>query len=374
MDKERARPDGNLPPVAEGTFLVYRLFEVGEDIDLARAESLLRGEGERLRLAPLRDGLLDLPDPPLTVPVGRRPFGGAGGPGAEAEVHVRLYAHGVASVRYEVPIPSGAGAPELAALVKGASEDAALVPAARAEVRAVAARVAAAVRGPLDSPLHETYAIVQVRAFAGGAALPREPWRDVARVLAGEPPSTDLAPETVEHITRRRFSWTAADLCVIDWDTALVVEPSGDRAVADVLDVAAAQLLEFRYYDALFEGEMIRVTEMLGRPRASLAWLFVGRYSEVTRRVQHLVVESAEFVERVENAVRVVGDLYLARVYRAAVERFRVPAWEADVLRRQQTAVQVAGLLRSEANAALGHVLEGSIIALIVIEIGMALW
>jgi hypothetical protein len=372
MEAARAGPGGSLPLVAEGILLVYRLFEVGEDLDLARAETLLRGEGERLRLAPLRDGLLDLPDPPLTVPVGRRPFSAAAG--AEAEVRVRLYAHGVASVRYEVPIPAGAGAAELAAMVKGASEDAGLVPAAREEVRAVAARIAPAVRGPLDSPLHETYAVVQVRSFEGGAALPADPWPDVARVLVGEPPSTDLAPATVEHLTRRRFSWTSGDLCVIDWDAAFVVEPSGDRAVADVLEVAAAQLLEFRYYDALFEAEMIRVTELLGRPRASLAWLSVGRYAEVTRRVQHLVVESAEFVERVENAVRVVGDLYLARVYRAAVERFRVPAWEADVLRRQATAAQVAGLLRSEANAALGHVLEGSIIALIVLEIGMALW
>ena len=56
----------------------------------------------------------------------------------------------------------------------------------------------------------------------------------------------------------------------------------------------------------------------------------------------------------------------------AAVERFRIPAWQADVLRRGTAALQVAGLLRDEASKSLAHLLEGSIVALIVLEIVLA--
>jgi hypothetical protein len=192
-------------------------------------------------------------------------------------------------------------------------------------------------------------------------------------VLLGEPASTALSAQTVRDVTRHRFAYRQDDLCVLDWDAALIVEPTGDRSVADVLELANAQLLEFRSYDHLFEQELLLVTDLLRRPRGPLAWLLLGRYGRIARRVQDLVVESAGLVERVENAARVAGDLYLARVSRAAAERFRIPAWEAGVLRRQRAAVDVARLLRDEANAALGHVLEGSILLLILLEVGLAL-
>jgi hypothetical protein len=361
------------PPVADGTLVLYRLFDVADDIDLARAEALLAGAGARLRLAGERSGFLDLPDPPLSVPVGARRLPLPGLPEAGVPTHVRLFAHGVASVRYEAPIPRGADAAVLAALVHDAADNAAVVESARRETKDVLARLGPALENPHESPIFETYAVLFVRAFEGGAPPGPAAQRDVARILLGEPPGTPLSAQTVEDVTRHRFSYEETDLCVLDWDTALVFEPSGDRSVADVLEVVSAQLLEFRYYDAIFEDELLRVTDLLGRPRAALGWLFVGRYAAVTRRVQHLVVESTEFVERVENAVRVVGDLYLARIYRAAVERFRIPAWQAGVLRRQQAAAQVAELLRSEASETLAHVLEASILALIVLEIALAL-
>jgi hypothetical protein len=68
-----------------------------------------------------------------------------------------------------------------------------------------------------------------------------------------------------------------------------------------------------------------------------------------------------------------VGDLYLARIHRAASELMRIPAWEAGVVRRRTAAADVARLLRDEASAALGHVLEASILVLIVLEVVLAL-
>ena len=43
------------------------------------------------------------------------------------------------------------------------------------------------------------------------------------------------------------------------------------------------------------------------------------------RRTAALLVDMSEMVERVENAVKIVGDFYLARLYQAALRRFRLP-------------------------------------------------
>jgi hypothetical protein len=365
-------PSRPFPRIADGSLLLYRLFEVAEDIDLARAEQLLAGEAARLKLAGERSGFLDLPDRPLSVALGAREVPLEDGTVLRGEATVRLFAIGVASARYEVPLPPGAGSAELAALVRSASDSAALERTARAEVEALCGRVRPALDAPHSSPHFETYAIVLARALQPGASAEDATGPDLARVLLGEPPSAALSARTVSDVTRHRFSYERDDLCVLDWDAALVVEPSGDRSAADVLELASAQLLELRFYDDLFEKELVGVAELLGRPRAAFAWFFVGRYSRVTRRIQHRVVHSVEFMARVENTVRFVGDLYLARVHRAAMERFRVLEWQADVLRRQEVAARVSGLLSDEADSALGHVLEGTIILLIVLEIVLA--
>ena len=262
----------------------------------------------------------------------------------------------------------------LAAWVGGVADSTILERAARAEAREVCARLGAALHGPHESPLFETYALVFARGLEAGATPADVAGPDLARVLAGEPPGVALSAATVSQTTRHRFSYTEGDLCVLDWDSAVVVEPTGDLSVAHVLELATAQLLEFRYYDARFEGEILEVARSLSRPRAGLAWLAFGRYGRVLRRVQDLVVDSAEFGTRVANAVRIVGDLHLARIHRAASERFRIPEWQEGVHRREQTAVQVATMLRSESSVLLGHVLEASILVLILFEIVMALF
>jgi hypothetical protein len=304
------------PPVEKGRLFAYRLFDVAESIDLGRAEALFAGEAARVR--PMREvpRFLALAEMPLVVPLGTREMTFDDGQTLTFAAKIQLYTLGVVSLRYTVLfIEKFRDAPDLAALGES---------------------------------------------------------REAAQILLGEPDAA-LAAETVRDSTKQHFRYSANDLCVIDWDTALVVEPGGGLEVVAVVELALMQLLEFRYYDALFERELLRVYPLIEEPRQRFWWLFAGKYTDLTRRVQHLVVESAEFVERAENAVKVIGDFYLARVYRAALERFRVPEWEASVVRRAELASDVAGLLRTEAQGTLGIVLEASIVLLILFEIVWAL-
>lgn len=365
--------EARFPAIEKGRLFAYRLFDIGESIDLKRAEALFAGEAARVR--PMREvpRFMELAEIPLVLSLGPREIRFDDGQTLTFTAKLQLYTLGVASLRYEMELPAGADASCVAGLVRRVAERGLPEAEVRADADQVLARVAPAVEEPHCWDDFETYSIVFVDRFEEPVDLSMlAESLPVAQILLGEPDAA-LAPETIRDSTKHHFRYSTSDLCVIDWDTALVVEPTGGLDVIASIELALMQLLEFRHYDALFEAELLRVYPLIEEPRRRLWWLFRGRYADLTRRVQHLVVESAEFVERAENAVKVIGDFYLARVYRAALERFRVPEWEASVVRRAELASDVAGLLRTEAQGTLGIVLEASIVLLILFEIVWAL-
>jgi uncharacterized Rmd1/YagE family protein len=78
-------------------------------------------------------------------------------------------------------------------------------------------------------------------------------------------------------------------------------------------------------------------------------------------------------IERLENAVKIVGDFYLARVYQAAVKRFRLDRWQETVLRKQRMLSDVNGLIGDAADTNRSELMELAIILLIMFEIVAAI-
>ena len=106
-----------------------------------------------------------------------------------------------------------------------------------------------------------------------------------------------------------------------------------------------------------------RVLEVINNP-----WIELGR-AVVLR-----LVELTEFAERVDNALKVIGDFYLARVYESAVRRFRIRAWQSSIDAKQALLAQAYGLVRGEVDARRSTVLELVVIVLIVLEVALAIW
>jgi len=84
------------------------------------------------------------------------------------------------------------------------------------------------------------------------------------------------------------------------------------------------------------------------------------------------VADSTELVERVENALTVTDDVYLARVYSAALELFRGRAWRSGIDRKLAILRDTYAMLNSEAQAARSETLEIAIVVLIVGELAVA--
>ncbi len=60
------------------------------------------------------------------------------------------------------------------------------------------------------------------------------------------------------------------------------------------------------------------------RRNAPRAFCRARKFSQLARKLYTLVAEVTELTERVDNALQVTEDVYLARVYTMAVDSFRV--------------------------------------------------
>ena len=150
-------------------------------------------------------------------------------------------------------------------------------------------------------------------------------------------------------------------------------EPRRDSDVADVLEVANAQLLELRYYDELLDDELPAMYARVEAARGTKPLFAARRFAALARRLYTLVAEVTELTEKVDNALQVTEDVYLARIYASALELFRVPRLGAAVDRKLAIIRDTYTALYDEASGSRAEFLELAIIVLIVIEIGLAL-
>jgi hypothetical protein len=363
--------------IADGDVLVYRLFDVADAVDLAAAERLVAAPASRLQLASAGSlTAIELPRPPLHLTLGERTIPLRDGPRA-ALASARVYDFGVVSVVYRLRIEAGTALRDLVPLAEELFVEPS--PALEAAARRVAEEVSTALGRALEKPHvwdgFESFHVVLVRDF-------EEPVRAVEllrsaplpELVLGETSAIPLSPAERHDVLSHQFSYLEDDLAVVHWNSAFVLEPSGVEDIPDLLEVATAHLLELRYYDALLDRELHRIYDVLEAGGAPVANIFTRRYRRLQREVASLLLELSETVERLENAVKIVGDFYLARLYQSAVRRFRLPAWQETVLRKQRLVAEVNDLLGNAADTSRAELLELTIVLLILYEIVAAVF
>ena len=365
--------------VASGHILALRLFDVANAIDLKRAEALwaghAAGRAARSRLSGTPPKAVAFGEPPLGVVLGPVALD-LGGETVEAAATARLYEFGAASIALHVPV---AGRPwaEYERLFNAAHRAAA---GGAAPWDRLLAQLLGVVGGALERPdpsgLQEDYLIGVVQAFGGAdgrrmSATDLLAAIDLVPLLSGE--NRPLSEGARADLLRSRFSYYADDLVVLTWDRAFIYEPRGDSDVADVLEVANAQLLEMRYYDELLDAELPRMYDLVKTTRRGLNVLGARRYAGLARKLYTLVAEVTELTEKIDNALQVTEDVYLARVYAAALELYRVPTVSAAVDRKLAIIRDTYTALYDEASSSRSELMEAAILLLIVVEVVLAL-
>jgi hypothetical protein len=371
-------------PRVDGAVVLYRLYDVGYEIDLERAldffatspeeRETLRLKLERRRRAEAQ--AIRIKNPPVTISLGAEQFDAAGRR-HDARVSARIFDFGVISLRLRCEVPGALLAwSAFAAFGDSAELSGAAKPVFDRRIRELTDRIAPAIARPQIAPVSEDYVVYRISRLESpaGGALPASAVRelDVAPLLLNEhrPISEQARKELLPHW----FSYYPDDLSIITWNTALVLDPvEGESDVQLILEFANAQLLELRYYDALLDAELPRMYDRIANARKGPGALLGRRYAPLLTALQTLVADSTEIVERTQNALKVTDDIFLARVYGVALELFRERAWRAGIDHKLGIIHQTYAMLNAESMAVRNEVLEIAVILLILIEIVLAL-
>lgn len=368
---------GRQPHVHRASVIAMRLIDIADTIDLTAAESLwatqARTAAARSRLATAPPKAMTFGVPPVELTLGPVDVEVAG-QWHQAHAMARLYEFGVAALSISVPsndLTWNAFSARVNAV------DAALGLASDTQlwhrlVTQITSIIGAAMRRPSVSPLHEDYLLGLVHLLDGvthTATLHDD--LDLVPLLAGE--SRALSETARQELLRQRFSYYTDDVAILTWDRAFIYEPRDESDVVDVLEVANAQLLELRYYDELLDAELPRMYDLVEATHNVANPFAARRYANLARRLYTLVAEVTEITEKVDNALQVTEDVYLARVYAAALELFRVPHVSKAVDRKLAIIRDSYAALYEEASGKRGELMELAIIALIAVEIAIAM-
>jgi hypothetical protein len=369
----------------EGASIVaYRLYDVGYAVRLdAALDALAANAPERVRPVRGEAQAIQIANPPITLIVGHEtlmlraadPDAPALGP-SMVEMSARVFDFGAVSLRARLTSADGTSWRAFSRLGHALDKSDALAPLFAQHLRLLTERIASAVERPMVAPQTEEFIVYRVARLTrgDGTTVPPESLDDddVASLLLAE--SRPLSPDARRELLPHRFSYYPDDLAILTWDNALIVEPrSDDTDVQFLLEFANAQLLELRYYDGLLDAELPRMYDRIEAVRRGASALLRRRYAPLLGELQALVADSTEIVERVENALKVTDDVYLARVYSAALEIFRARAWRSGVDRKLGIIRETYAMLNAEAQAARAEALEVAIVILIVAELAMGL-
>lgn len=353
------------PVVQQG--VCYGLFahDIAFAINLERAERVLSGVKGRGPFRPHRrvPRWLQYQPAPLRVTQAAEPITIAGYSTASS-VDAVIYDFGAVSIMYSIPLSGPLSG--LLALGNELYENALLLSDSRQRVELLMTALGDAVIKPGISEDIEDYVLYQIDGFNrlwSVAELLRQCGQTLAGILRAEP--GPLSEQEAGDALASPVSYTPDDMAVIDWNAALLLNVQGDD-VRMVLEFANVALLEMRFLDRRLDSSLSEAHVALSRRGLGRAVRGMGT---AVRRIAQLQADGAILFEGITNSLKLVGDQYLARIYRTASTRLHLPEWDASILRKLDTLESIYDKLSDQQSARRMELLEWIIIILIAVSI-----
>ena len=352
--------------IAKGTCFALFAYDIGHSINLTDAERRIAAGAERGRLrhktrAPqyfeYRPAPLRLVQEGSVLDVSQYQ--------ASPTVEVMVYDFGAVTITYRFSLDGPLT--RLLDLSESLYENERLLTESLARVEQLIQALGPTIERPSIAGEVEDYIIFLIES-----SVPEKPplWTSnethLAQILRAE--RTPLSEQEVADAVACRISFGQEDAAVIDWHSAVLFGKEMDDVRA-VLEFANVELLEMRMLDEQLDRALDEGYEALSRKPRLLS--LPGSHEKDLRHIAQLQVDSALIFERVTNTLKLLGDQYLARVYRLVSQRFHLEAWDASILRKLQTLESIYGKMSDRAGTRRMEVLEWIIIILITLSIAL---
>ena len=360
-----ARPFPDVGIRVVGRLVGLFSFDVGAEIDLDRARALLpAAEADRAakRAAPPSLGYTT---PPLRAGLGDHAVR-LGDVTVQASATMVVHEVGAITIVLTTPLACDVAAlPALTSTLTGAGP---LEDVARTLADAQRQRLALAIAKPASSDVVEDYYVIQadrLEPAVGVAELVERGRAPLAAALRCEP--VPLSTAEIDDTLRPQLSYYPDDLAIGDWNVTVLVDPEPWEAI-DVLEYLNIQLLELRYFDRLLD-RLLAESYALTVARARRLPLWNTALDRTTDELATLRLEVVSMVERLHNAFKVAGDVYLAKLHTRTAERLGLRAWEESVQRKLDVLQLRYTLALERVRVARSETLEVAIVVLVALEL-----
>jgi hypothetical protein len=355
--------------VQNGTCFVTFAYDAARSINLELAERRVHEATQRQTMPHKRraPSYFEYQPPPLRVSQDTEPIHVSRFV-ASATVDLLVYDFGAVTATYSFPINGPFS--DLLQLSEGLYDNEILLSDSRLRVSHLLEVIGNAANQASVAPVVEDYVVFHIESFTqpfNASRFCSEQGRQIAQVLRAE--RQVLSDQEVEDAISARISFGIEDLTIVDWNAALLVDREGEDVLA-VLNFANVELLEMRYLDQRLDRALDQAYDALSRPSLNLLRVF-GYYSAALRRVAELQVDNAILFEGVNNTLKLLGDQFLARVYRLVNKRFHLEEWDASILRKLQTLESIYEKISDQAANRRMEILEWVIIILIAASIAL---
>jgi hypothetical protein len=229
-------------------------------------------------------------------------------------------------------------------------------------------KIGAALVKPYANWLSEDYAVIHLHSAAGttnGAELLQEHGKEISQIVRGE--VMPLADQERTEVLQGYMSYYPNDLIVAGWNAALVFDtPAGAEPTIRLLEYANSQLLQFRHYDDILTRELERVYDIVETRKGML---YGWRMRSAAARLRTMLVDVTELTERTNNALKFVGDMFFARVYKLCSGKIGVTDYQALVREKLRTADELYDFMIEEFHQARAFLLEFIVVLILLIEL-----
>lgn len=353
-----------LGPVKNGILHIYVALDWGDEIRLDQAAQRVPASPQLLSRRPrtptsfsYRPAPLHLSLEPMTLDL---PEIGS----VPSAAGLTLFDFGAVSLGLGVPFALTAD--ELCRLAGSLAEPSGLLDKARLLLQPLYQQLLPAILGAAwQEDLSEEYFVFQM--VPGALELPRDAsW--VAGLVHLE--NAPLSASEVTEALRLQLSYSPEDVFIANWGAAVLVDRDCEETL-QAIEFANLQLLEFRHIDNRLDESLAAAARTI-EPFTRSALPFWRMHGRPLRALGELKVEANALFERTGNALKLVGDPYLARVYRLVAARFHLETWQENIQRKLEVAEGVYQVVSDQASHFRTEFLEIIVVVLILIEIVLA--
>jgi hypothetical protein len=346
-----------------GAIIITLMYDVADEIDLARLRELIGGTQSSPSFKHAAPDYVRFERPPVIENIQSVSLSSGEG----FEVTLQYFDYGVISVRLRSAFAgSWRRLEELSASwISGTSFE----ELGRRIVRDKLESVRPALLRGYEQLLSEEYYIFHLHSIEGISTadeLLQQHGPEISQIVRGE--ILPLSEIECKEILQDHISYYPNDLLVAGWNAAFLfdTEPGGEPTIR-LLEYANSQLLQFRHYDEMLTRELEQVYRFLARRRRG--FLSGWRMGSAGARLRAMLLEVTELTERTNNALKFVGDMFSARLYKMAAVKIGVNDYQELVQEKLRTADELYDFMIEQFHQSRGFLLEFIVVLILMIEL-----